>query len=109
MIGLPDISLLKRSEPEVVIIKELSSIRNKLFHVCDTYDVVSVKLYKDESRKDLEEEKETDQFNPLTTHQTLRSHSILNFMRSDVSYEFSRQKLEDDRKEAMHKQELRRS
>ena len=65
MIGLSDPSLLKKHDTEVVLIKEQSKLSNKLYHVCGSYDILSVKLYKYERRNYFEESKE-DLLDPLT-------------------------------------------
>jgi hypothetical protein len=47
-IGLSDVNLLKRSDTETVLIKEHTKQKTRLIHICDTYDVMSVKVFKDD-------------------------------------------------------------
>jgi len=91
-----------------------------MFHVCDTFDVQVVKVFQQE----IQAEQQTDLYSSATKKEEdskleegdplsklggdLRQHSILNFVRSEICYEFSRQKLEDDHKALMQVQETRK-
>ena len=48
-IGETDSSLQKRRDlNDIILLKEKNQIRSKIYHICDTYDIVSVKQYEEE-------------------------------------------------------------
>lgn len=48
IIGEMDLDLVKRHDPEIMLLKEQSKLRNKIYHVCDNYDIASVKFFEEE-------------------------------------------------------------
>lgn len=111
-IGFTDPNLLKRkSADDIVLLREESKLRTKVYHVCDPYDIASVKQFDEDmnmSKKSLQ-----DFSREMSTHMLQSSHaatyrhgsnSVVNFIRSEISYEFSSQKLQDEAKSLRNSQ-----
>eukprot|EP00347_Sterkiella_histriomuscorum_P012367 403368858 len=105
-IGETDPALLKRRDAaDIILLKEQSNLRTKFYHICDTYDIVSVRQFEEDTLNGGESKRTLQDFKTdvqdglnLNTLSTLRGNSVINFIRTDISYEFSKQKIDDDQK-----------
>lgn len=48
IIGEMDLTQMKKGDIEIALLKGFSKEKNKLYHVCDTYDIVSLKMHQEE-------------------------------------------------------------
>ena len=42
---------MKKNDVEIILLKEISTLRNKVYHICDSYDIVTMKLFEEEDKK----------------------------------------------------------
>ncbi|CDW74551.1 phosphatidylinositol-4-phosphate 5-kinase [Stylonychia lemnae] len=109
-IGESDSNLYKKKgEGNLILVKERTQLRSKAYHVCDSYDIVSVKQYEHDtlnsestkhSRQDIQEQLQSQ----IGQTQGFRSNSIINFISTGLSYEFSQTKISDDQRSVRNSQ-----
>lgn len=93
-----------------MLMKETTRNRTKIFHICDPYDIATIRALREQeetsskSKKQANfEEEEGDESNPLqnllktqVNHALPGSLQVVNFHRTNLSYEFASKYMQDN-------------